>query len=364
MEGAWRVVARLGAIGAACVALAAAGCDSGDETDSATGAEGRTAASKGVSTDEPEKTFAPLVLLHPEETRMPADARWFLERTRLNFAEDHGCPDRRIAVGRTLGEERTDRTNWIAIEWLGNPPAYWRNPYDVHCELDFDREYYATQHTRPYGGPDRAGQIGEREGWYLDLVDSARSGEARPARAGHRTMLEGVPAYVERHAEPVDGEPGLHLTYWMLYAMNEPRDRDGAVERELTHEGDWERAEVLLRRAGRDSYVPHALVLHADGETRELSWRSLVHAGEGDGKETTHAVLLAALGDHTMAALTRERDCSDCPRWQTWEGLQDVREPWWYGFGGAWGDVGVDEATTGPLGPHGEWPSAAEAAER
>lgn len=365
MEGAWRVAAarlrHAAAVATVAVTMALTGCGD-EEPRPAAGPSG--GAATGVHTSEPERAFAPLVWLHPEETRMPASGRWFLARARLKFADDHGCPDRLVAVGRRLRSERTEVTNWIFVDWLGGRPTYWRSPYDVHCELDDDRAYYADQHTRPYGGSRRAEGIGEREGWYLDLVADARSGQGRPRRSGRRTLLEGVPAYVERRDERVGGSPGLRLTYWLLYAMNEPRDHDGRIERALAHEGDWERVDVLLRRLGGDRYAPHAVVLHADAESRELPWRDVFHA-RGDGTEGgAHPLLLAARGSHAMAAASSERRCGDCPQWRTWRNLHETSELAGYDFGGAWGDIGAGEATTGPLGPHDRWPTAADLAKR
>jgi hypothetical protein len=351
------------------MALAAGGC--GNDEPAAQEERGTAASPPAATVAALAREHAPVVLLHSEERLMPAGADWFLARARLDFAEDHGCPHRLIAVGRTLGEERTDRTNWISTEWLGKDrPTYWRNPNDALCELDFDRRYFTDQHTRPHGGPDREPGIGEREGWYLDLVDGAARGQARPRRAGERTLLEGAPAYFEPGVASVGGAPGLRLSYWLLYAANAPLDRHDNVERERAHEGDWERADVLLRRVEGGRYAPHSLVVHAeDGPARRLPWRDVVRlpstpSEDPDPKTETHPLLLAARGSHALEASPAERECEECPQWRTWEDLRDAREEGWYGFGGAWGEVGDDDATTGPLGPYGEWPTGAEIAKR
>ncbi|MDP9134021.1 MAG: hypothetical protein M3N56_04240, partial [Actinomycetota bacterium] len=56
------------------------------------------------------------------------------------------------------------------------------------------------------------------------------------------------------------------------------------------------------------------------------------------------------------------QSCGDCVPWETWRSLSDARKELWYGFGGAWGQVGSTSTTTGPLGPHQFFPSAAEKA--
>jgi hypothetical protein len=38
-------------------------------------------------------------------------------------------------------------------------------------------------------------------------------------------------------------------------------------------------------------------------------------------------------------------------QWKTWQHLQNARAQDWYGFGGAWGEVGNYADTTGPQGP-------------
>jgi hypothetical protein len=39
------------------------------------------------------------------------------------------------------------------------------------------------------------------------------------------------------------------------------------------------------------------------------------------------------------------------PRWRTWLRMIDVQRVSWFGYGGAWGEVGLSAETTGPLGP-------------
>lgn len=48
-------------------------------------------------------------------------------------------------------------------------------------------------------------------------------------------------------------------------------------------------------------------------------------------------------------------DCPTCPRWETWRNLRSAFYQDWFGFGGAWGEPGPTEQTTGALGPHGSW---------
>lgn len=313
--------------------------------------------SQAVETRDPESTFAPVVQLDPEERWHPMGARWFLDRSVLRFATDQGCDDFEVAVGRTLEERQNEVTQFIVVGWLGKyRPGYERYPTDASCEIDGSKDFYSVQHTRPFGVEDRPRDLPRTEGWYIDLVDAARPGP-HGAGGGSDEPVAGVPAYVERAREDVDGEDGVRLTYWLLYGMNEPHV-GGGIDRRNRHEGDWERVDVLLKHED-GGFEPAAVRLYADGRRgREVPWDELEHVAGPGGQ--THPVLLAARGSHELSADRSPGRCSDCSSWRLWDRLRDLRAQLWYGFGGAWGETGADSATTGPLGPHGEWPKGAD----
>jgi hypothetical protein len=260
---------------------------------------------------------------------------WFLDRSVLRFAEDQGCPDRKIAVGRTLPEQRTEEFDWIFPIGLGDHSPYYRNPHDGRCELDFDVRVYANQQTRPHEPDARAEGIRLGEGFYLDLVDDARPGPER---------LDGTPVYFERRDE---GDSQVRLTYWMLYGMNAPAGEGPSA----THEGDWERIDVLLRNDGSNRYEPLAVQLISDGGRHDVPWGQVARSG-------THPTVAVALADHAPSALRPGEPCDGCSPWRTWETLSPATKHPWYGFGGAWGEPGPTSATTGPAGPHPiGWPT-------
>jgi hypothetical protein len=324
MEGSWRAIA---AMLLACAPLAAAGCgeDSGDASADSPAV---------VRTNEPGRTFAPLVELPADERYRPMGARWFIERSVLRFADDEGCPDRTIAVGRTLPEQRSFVVDWIFPNGLAKGSTYYRNPLDASCEYNLDWRFYASDLTRPHDPGPRVEGIRPGEGFYLDLVDSARGG---PSYA-----VMPVPVYVERRDE---GDGGVRLTYWMLYGMHAPGD--GAA----TREGDWERVDVLLQDEGDGVYAPLGVQLDAEARNpREVSWQAVPRVGG------THPMVASAPGDHALSLAGDDGRCRGCVRWETWQALSDARDRPWYGFGGAWGEPGESSATTGPLGPHGYWP--------
>ena len=343
---------------ACCCALgAAAGCGSDSSGSTSDGA---------TTTRSPEATFAPLVELDPQERWLPLSADWFLDRSLFGFADDQGCPDRPIAVGRQLEELRTPIVDWLGKSGLGRDPhAYFRDAYapatpehdaaklGTPCPYRGDRRFDADQLTRPHERRDRVEGLRLTEGFYLDLTDRARPGQ--PPRSSRGAEQIAVPAYVERLEQDVAGEPGLRVTYWLLYGMNQPLDPRGDPIAARTHEGDWERVDVLLHAGGGDDeWTPFAVrLLDDDGNHRDIPWASI----ERTAADATHPLLTAARGDHTLSPAPRDTSsCTLCPRWLTWTDLAPVRRQPWYGFGGAWGEPGDTSDTTGPLGPHGKWP--------
>lgn len=340
MEGNRRgVVAWLAVVLLACaVTLGASGC--GDE-------ESEANAPGVVKTADPRLTFAPLVELPANDRYRPMSARSFIEESMLMIAEDRGCEDRRISAGRGRPEQQNEVTDWTFVQRLGvtrkNVTAYYRNPYDAKCELDYDQNFYADQLTRPHDPGPRPKAARPGVGFYLDLDDAERGGDASSPR--------GVPVYFERTNE---GDSSVRLTYWMLFGMHAPASG-------RAHEGDWERVDVLVSEVGPDSYVPRAVQLGLDGDPvdpeaiRETPWDAV----ERDGG--THPRVVSAAGSHALSTTTSGTACDGCRPWRTWTELMLAREQLWYGYGGAWGEAGPTDATTGPLGPHGFWPGEDEA---
>lgn len=375
MEGNWRVTCLVGVVLACCLAGVAAGCGSDSSGSSA----------ESVQTRNPEATFAPLVRFDPEERWLPMGAEWFIERSLFGFADDQGCADRPIAVGRELEDQWTPVVDWLGQLGLGKSSgtsAYFRTayaPYDpdlaqpeigLPCPFREGYRFFANQQTRLYEKRDRVEGLRLTEGYYLDLLDRARTGQRpRPGSGGSGDEIT-APALVERHAQEVDGEPGLRLTYWLLHGMNEPLDSQGKPIAQRTHEGDWERVEVLLQEGGDDDeWAPVAVrLLDADGRRRDVPWSAVKRTAAGSPSATgssqagsagtaTNPVLAAARGDHALSPVPRRGgDCAACPQWPTWSSLLPARKQPWYGFGGSWGEVGKSSETTGPHGPHGKWP--------
>lgn len=332
MEGWWRVVV----LGCCALALAVAGCG---ETASRAGDQA------GVRTSNPERAFAPLIELAADEPWRPMSARWFIERSSLWYAGGR-CEDREIAVGHALPERQTPRTDWIFPKGLGgwSFTAYFRNPYDGKCVLDFDRRYYADQFTRPYDPGRRVQGIPAGEGFYLDLIDGARSGPPFP---GGPSAAVRQPVYADRVDE---GDGSVRLRYWMLFGMRGTPGAPGA------HEGDWLRVDVLLRIVGEGRYQPLATQVVQARHGREApppqerAWATTRLA------QNRHPAVRLQRGTH-VATIMRTGEACDCRLWPAWWSLSQARKELWYGFGGAWGELGATSQTTGSLGPHRFFPS-------
>lgn len=342
MEGGGGTLALVGAW-LACLAIALAGC----------GSDSDGSGPDGIETRNPESTFAPLVQLAPQERWRPISAGWFLNRSALWLAEDDGCEDRKIAVGRVLKAQRNPVVDWLFVFGLGRGPTfYWRRAMTATCAFRKPYRYFTIQQTRPHDPVERVKGLHLAEGFYLDLMDWARTGPP-PRRSGGRKLIDDVPVYVERKRQEVEGEPGLRLSYWMLYGMHEPLRSNRPVAR-LTHEGDWERVDVLLQEGdGEHEYVPTELRLATGSGQRRLPWSTFARVGDGGGGGT-HPVMSAARGDHGLSPMRTASACPGCIQWRTWSRLADARKQLWYGYGGAWGDIGTTGETTGPHGPYGK----------
>ncbi len=61
--------------------------------------------------------------------------------------------------------------------------------------------------------------------------------------------------------------------------------------------------------------------------------------------------VLVLRGVEAIRKVDDARACPECPLWFTWQRLVRATSEPWYGFGGAWGQVGAASDFTGPLGP-------------
>lgn len=314
-----------------------------------------------VPTRAPERTFAPLVSLHHAEPIAPRSAADFLRDSRLLWAF-RGCQLRQ----RQLAARLTTRVQWRALGQGGFRQA-------ARCgEGD---EYTTADLTRPFSRrtfSDRADLRG-REGFYLDLDDAARTPRMRTGTQGRQRVLKPVPVYFERHDElGDDGITNVRITYWFFYPHSTPTGSADATGLKLGHEGDWERISVLARKVDDASWVPLSVRFHEHNTSVDVPWARVRKVADDTGV-VSHPRAYVARGSHAtysqpgrfpqilsrggreiLAVRDDARACVSCPLWYTWKAsgmLVDAERQPWYGFGGAWGDVGSASDFTGPLGP-------------
>jgi hypothetical protein len=325
-----------------------------------------------VSTQTPERTFAPLVSLHSSEPVAPMSVDLFLRNSRLYWEFPPRCPVRRKFIAGPL----TTTAQWRALGSGGFKQAGGCGHGDV---------YATSYYTRPYDKGRmfvRHADLTGREGFYLDLDNGLRIRKpATVTERGHR-VLEPSPVYFERHDEAgADGSARVRFTYWFFYPRNTPTGLADILnsvgkffdhELSLDHEGDWERISVLTQRISADLWLPLLVRFHEHDKFMDRPWQLVHKARDDDTGLMTHPRAFVAKGNHatyphpgrfahklTVFGVRTTLDdevqaCRRCPWWATWkppEMLIDATQQPWYGFGGAWGQVGIQSEFTGPLGP-------------
>jgi hypothetical protein len=256
--------------------------------------------------------YAPLVYLAPGEAYTPMSASTFVAQSSLSWARDTGCPDATVA-------ERTH----VDVQRLGSG-GYQHQIADALC-VDHGVQHLSDELTRPRQSG--KGSVPEGEGFFLNFPNTQRAGQGTSA-----------PVFYEYSAHK-------YVTYWFFYGFNDAP----APINSFDHEGDWERISVQLD--AQDSAVTVAYYEH-DGYCT-LPWSQ---AGQQGG----HPLAYSARGTHAtyaragsfpiaggLATDTTGRGAG----WETYLSLADARAQGWYGYGGAWGEVGEGSDSTGPLGP-------------
>lgn len=349
-------------MGAVLVAVAA-GCSTSSDEEQADRAP-------AIATTRPALAFAPLVHLYEKEPAKPIGAAEFVEHSSLTMANEPCPAQETVAIGATrLRMKRDQPAPVLHHDRLGGQRPYRLRTRAPNCDGHRGRPYATSEHTRPYD-PGRPRGLAPHEGFYLDLLTSHLLGTAdyRPDGDGQLEAKK-APIYYDSRPEPVDGRRGLRISYWLLFGLEGYADRKVAPA--LTHEGDWERIDVLLRPGGRpDRWAPVSVGYWIHGRRRDVPWDEVELASAGREPTPTHPVAYAARGNHapypdegdtvvrrdagdgrTVRATDERLSCRDCPRWRTWENLRPVRREPWYGYGGAWGAVGSSADNSSPIGP-------------
>ncbi len=305
---------------------------------------------------DPVERYAPELRLHPDEKYFPIDINDFVTHSSLWFAHDLGCDDSLVDAHPDLAK-------------LGSGGyAVQQKEHSGLLQLckSVGRAYRSNEYTRPFGDLKRPDGLSSSEGYYLDLVDTARHG-SKPV--DNRVV---VPMYYNY-------KPGQYITYWFVFGRD-PK-ANALAEKLYAHEGDWERLTVRLNKkdeATQVDYFQHGC------PAEPYSWQDMQQ--KGFLTKDTHPIAYSAKGTHATYPTPIHlgywpfRNSNSCPGelagfknkfqgngdvaadngpvWQGWKiQLVNAETQGWYGFGGAWGQVGGittlrGESTGQPGPPH------------
>jgi hypothetical protein len=290
--------------------------------------------------------LAPVVVFHPSEKYHPTSAEEFLDHAGLAFGHD-GCRPTYRHDRIVNGHE--NRWTPAEIEALGNGGfvARLHSSSSHGCKpLPGPANLFSTSDlTRPHE-KNRAPALRSRDGWYLDLADSDRSGLPDQVR-GDAWYETAAPTYYDDGLLYTHGQPNGYAfaTFWFFYDYD-----DGFGPQ--NHEGDWEDVSVRLRSQGR-SWAPAEVFYARHGRgTDPLPWGEAPTVSAGGASRLQ---VLAAQGSHASYPRPPHNIYDKAnelgPRWATWHGLSYLWEQKWAGYCGAWGRIGEVSDTTGPLGP-------------
>lgn len=271
---------------------------------------------------------APLVWLAEGEDHRPGSAEEFLDAAKLIWANDF-CDDTELAPEGEIDVDKLTTTNGYRHHATERP-----SKTSARC-VDTAPEWDTLDSTRPF---DKApeGPPG-RQGFAVDADND---------------LHEGTPLTDGASPAPVYWQYREHefIYYWFFYPYND------AFAKGFDHEGDWERVSIRLD----DADEPQRIVYSGHGHTCYRPWP--------DDTADGHPVVYSADGTHASYA-TADRHLlkhvkvkgrqlpvwdhtSEGAQWRTWKHLTDTDRSAWFGYAGAWGEVGLTTDQTGPAGPH------------
>ncbi|EDM36076.1 hypothetical protein PBAL39_23752 [Pedobacter sp. BAL39] len=142
---------------------------------------------------------------------------------------------------------------------------------------------------------------------------------------------------------------GSQIQYWMFYGYNFSEILLGALS--FSHQGDWENVILNIK----DNKIESAILSQHDSGGAFIQKENLIIT-ESDGVQTlyiysargSHALYEKA-GDFHTANTDHARD--NGYQWVITDNVQDLSTQPWKDYSGAWGEVGENTHTTGPLGP-------------
>ncbi|WP_177232145.1 thrombospondin type 3 repeat-containing protein [Agromyces sp. CF514] len=295
--------------------------------------------------DNPVVCYAPLVFIHDNEDSNPMPAEKFAANTILKWAKKAEAPYYSFGPPNlvTLGDG-----------------GYLYDPATDAVPGKATRAFSSNEVTRPRmplcespaspTGQCKSPDIGHKaEGFYLDLTDSALDSGILAGATDLEVESGGVPVYTQY-------VPGSYIAYWFFFPNSVPGSGAAGVAG-IKHQGDWEHIVVRLDTENEplavEYFFHHWSHVVPWGEVTKLGGTHphVYAAEEGHGSYwSLDCNFFVSTEDSSMQTLD---DCSENgANWRTWQNLVNVEDTAWYGYGGAWGSVGLLKDTTGPPGPH------------
>lgn len=277
--------------------------------------------------------FVPILVLHPDEVNRPTTVETLLALCTLRFHHDGACDDCSILwtgkVDSAALIGRSHRSKNALCNHVDDERIRSTDTRDV-----FDHEGFFLQVTGPNRHAARAGII--------DPGNWTFYGRVMPRNATLGSMF---------------GRDAKALQYWFLYGYNESTrwgPGEGLIHQ--SHEGDWEHVTVIVENdaikavwfASHDggTWARPGDRLQMDGEHPIIYSAKGTHGSyptvgnqprpdplpddeTGDDKRNDSAVTVTVLGERSRYPVGQE----------------------WLAFAGLWGELGVFETASGPLGP-------------
>ena len=266
--------------------------------------------------------FAPLVRFHPEEAFFPSSVLWFLQRVALWHVSSAMHARKPSTITQVLAKGKVDSVSLVS-QRVGND----------------------------YSGGASKGLF------YLDIPEDR---DRAATCIGH---LASAKCYV--HVQPASSGK-WQLAYLFFYPFNGAI----AIDKKITHEGDWEHVRVEVDKSG-SNIVRAFFSAHAGGKWQV---RYSTTQGNTDGfrcSENTHPIVYSARHSHASypksgkqhrpTAILPDDYCGNGIEWRTWEALEllgDKANPpagqEWLKFNGHWGEYRgsvLGDMVEGPSGP-------------
>ena len=184
-------------------------------------------------------TYAPVVLLHPSENRLPANVNWYLQRGWLRFHHGGGCGDCDIIPGPGHPEPHPNQSSLIQQGHPKKHPLLYWPPWD------------ACEHYNHWE--------------YSDLdYDSGQCFFVQVSNDSHYGASNSNDWKVYGHVYP-NNFGGINVQYWFFYSFNE-----GPFYQH--HEGDWE---CVIVQLNDDASVSSVMGMHpgqSPGMTAPTRW--------------------------------------------------------------------------------------------